>query len=732
MPRPDPKDIPVAADNGGFRQVTDLHSLTQSLWQYGWIIVLCVVFASLGAAYYYKNVPRIYLATAILQVEQEVQRVVKIEQVVNEDLRGKEMLNTIAQKFCSRPLLERVVETNMLAKDPEFVVPVEGQIIDKEVLITKLEGMVQSSLRKDTRLVEVSVRHRNPKLAAKIANSLVEQYLNLDLDMLSASTKGAGAFLRDEADRLRKKLDASERVLNEYRMKVGSVSMQGAQGTGFPELQELSVRLASAKTDTLRLKAAYDQVLKAKSNVWQLLELPQITADSAVNEARTILAKAESDFELVRKRYKEKHPKYPQATSLLESARNSLSNAVVKASESLRVACENAQATEQGLAKSQHEAEVAALRICEQSIPFTFLAREVDSDRALFESVMNRLKETSLTTELQPEKIRVVQPATIPEIPVSPTFKGTFGLGILGGTLGGFVLVFFLNALNTSIKSVDDAESYLGLPVLATVLKLRSKGTNRRALALGEDTNSAGVEAFRTLRTSLSMLGQGAERRSFLFTSALPLEGKTFSSVNCAVSYAQQGLRTLLIDADLRRPKVAEYMAEGAQEDLPGVTDYLLGLKNMTEIFRPNKDFEKLSWIPAGKCVPNPAELLAQGKFKGLLDEALHHFDRIVVDSAPIHAVSDTLVLASTVQTTVFVIHGGRTPRAVVGRSVQLLEGAGASLGGVVLNQLSPRGAKGYYYYYHDAGYYSDGARNGKNKKDKKTLTQLGLRTKKD
>ncbi|MCX6000850.1 MAG: Wzz/FepE/Etk N-terminal domain-containing protein, partial [Chloroflexi bacterium] len=166
--------------------------------------MLCVVFASLGAAYYYKNVPRIYLATAILQVEQEVQRVVKIEQVVNEDLRGKEMLNTIAQKFCSRPLLERVVETNMLAKDPEFVVPLQGQIIDKEVLITKLEGMVQSSLRKDTRLVEVSVRHRNPKLAAKIANSLVEQYLNLDLDMLSASTKGAGAFLRDEADRLRR------------------------------------------------------------------------------------------------------------------------------------------------------------------------------------------------------------------------------------------------------------------------------------------------------------------------------------------------------------------------------------------------------------------------------------------------------------------------------------------------------------------------------------------------
>ena len=205
-----------------------------------------------------------------------------------------------------------------------------------------------------------------------------------------------------------------------------------------------------------------------------------------------------------------------------------------------------------------------------------------------------------------------------------------------------------------------------------------------------EDRNSAEAETFRTLRTTVSMLGREKDRRTFLFTSALPGEGKTFASVNYAASLAQQGLRTLLVDMDLRRPMLEEFFT-GKRGLLPGVTDYFLGRKKFDELCLQHKDLAKLFWIPGGSSVPNPLELLTQSDFQQLLNEGLAHFDRIVIDTMPLLPVSDALLLAAKVQTVVLVVQGCKTPRKVVQRSVQLLNNANAPVGGIVLNLLPNR-----------------------------------------
>ncbi len=196
------------------------------------------------------------------------------------------------------------------------------------------------------------------------------------------------------------------------------------------------------------------------------------------------------------------------------------------------------------------------------------------------------------------------------------------------------------------------------------------------------------------------MLGREQDRRTYLFTSSLPSEGKTFTSVNYAVSLSQQGMRTLLIDMDLRRPMLEEFFT-GKRSVLPGVTDYFLGQKKFNEICVQHQDIPKLAWIPGGSSVPNPLEMLTQSDFHQLLNEALAQFDRVIIDTPPLLAVSDALILAGGVQTVVLVVQGCKTPRKAVQRSVQLLKQADATLGGVLLNLMPVRFTKGHYYSSH-------------------------------
>jgi len=694
----------------GMDALAVFHAITERLW----LVFLFIVFGILAALGYIRRAPVLYASTATIQVEQVERKIINVDKSgYPEDLRNLDVVPTIAQSLKSRALLERVIDTNRLSSDPRFVGLIE-EAPTRERLYRALAGMLEVRVRRGTRLIDITAISPFPEMTDTIVNSLVEEYMRSTGEEHVSSTEVATESLVQEAQRLKKKLTESENALQAYREQTGTVSLDQNKDTVVAKMKELSTRVTAAKSARINAESDYAQLQKLGNDVEALLVLPVVARDPKVVEIQMTINKLESDLANLRQRYKEKHPKFIQAVSQIEEWKQTFTNAVRKVPETVKVALESARAAEKALEDALKAQETAAMELDKAAIQYNVLLREVDSDRALYEAVLNQLKQTTVDTKAQPTRVKLVQPGYRPEVPFAPNKLKIVLISLGFSILAGCFLAVGLQAIDHSYKTVDTVESETGLPVLSAIPMLRELRTSKTRLVVSDDPKSPGAEAFRTLRVSLSMLGKAQDRRTFLMCSALPQEGKTFTSLNYAAALAQQGLRTVLIDCDLRKPSVEEYFGE-KESQRPGVTDYLTGQKTMDEIVVQSK-LDKLCYIPAGTTAPNPAELLGQGGFPGLLAEALQRFDRVVVDTAPVHAVSDTLLIAPHVQTACLVTRAAKTPRKAVLRALQMLRTAGAPIAGIVFNQLPRRGGAGYGYYYssyYDYGYYGKYAKKG-------------------
>jgi polysaccharide biosynthesis transport protein len=709
MPNIDPLDLPPSQEPAAPGSVVDLHGVFRMIMDKAWLIVTCIILAVVAAAVYVQRAQRVYEATNTVQVEQHEAKIVKADEVVSEDTRELDALNTIAQKLCNPSLLQEVLDANHLLPAAGETKLVNGKALTRDEVMLNYERNIKSTLRRNTRLIDTTVRDPDKQLAAKLANELVEDYLLQDAKVQTNTEVRAYKFLEEEAERQKKKLAASEQLLQDYREKNHSISLQSNQDILTPALQDLNKRLTEAKAALVQADGAYQDIKLMSTNIEEVLAYSQVATDPEVVQIATDVAKHENEFVVIRQTYGPEHPKYIDAKKSVDALKEQLAQTVLKVrkriQESIHIAYVNALTSERGLEQQFTQTETNSMQLSQTAVQFKVLARDVESDTASLDGIMARLRETGVQEQITPERIRLIERAFPPELPASPRPKLAFALAILGGLALGLVASFVLETANTTFRTVDEAESYLQLPVLGAVPKMPKNKIQISKLVALEDRNSPGAEVFRTLRTTLSMLGREQDRRTYLFTSSLPSEGKTFTSVNYAVSLSQQGLRTLLIDMDLRRPMLEEFFT-GKRSVLPGVTDYFLGRKKFEELCLQHKEVPKLSWIPGGSSVPNPLELLTQSDFMQLMGEALAQFDRVVIDTAPLLPVSDTLLLASKVQTVVLVVQGRRTARKAVERSVQLLNKANAPIGGIVLNLLPNRKLGGYYYsYYHGYGY---------------------------
>jgi Mrp family chromosome partitioning ATPase len=411
----------------------------------------------------------------------------------------------------------------------------------------------------------------------------------------------------------------------------------------------------------------------------------------------------------------------------------------------LRNSIEQIKATEASLQGALQDQQGVAVALNRTAIGWQDLARQAETDRALYESVLRQIKDTNLTKDVKTNAVSVVERSPVSHSPVSPNPKKAIVLGLLAGLAAGLAFVFGADTLDRSVKTVDQAENTFGLPVFAAVPETNEQGPGsrlkRQRKTLGSSNyrvvvktpESPAAEAFRNLRAALSLLGPEVERKVSLFTSAVPNEGKSFTSANYSLALAQQGYRVLLIDGDLRRPNMHKIFhfpqpaktnnSEG--DGAPGVMDCLVGEADVASAARPIPAGEidivsgkiaiegnfltatggQLSVLAGGRRAPNPAEILAGPFFGQLVAEAARLFDRVVIDSAPILAVSDTLLMMPHVQTVCIVVRSGKTPRAAVRRAISLLTSAGIRPAGLVLNRLRRGRGVGYYYYYASHGY---------------------------
>jgi uncharacterized protein involved in exopolysaccharide biosynthesis/Mrp family chromosome partitioning ATPase len=769
----------------------DFRNLWHTLLERIWIVAFCTLAGLVLAIGYLVRTPKMYQGHVVLEVEFAEPTVMANDETSSRIrsmfLASQEAMRTIEQNLTNRSLLARVVRSENLAEDggrallgnrkaparstsskaanentspaPSGREPVFTPT--EEALGGAMTGMIKPVIRRGTRLIDLYVAHPDPAMAHRLAEAIGREYIRNAIEKRASFTQEALRYLLEEEERLKANLQKSEAAVAEYKARTpdalqlgggaaatgsqtGSGSMGGRGGLVEDKLQELSSKLVAAKTERLRLEGELKQVEAAGEDINTLLAVPSIANAPVVNERRRDLGQVEAAMATLAQRYKEKHPRMMAAQAAYSELQAALRRAVLQQPSVLRNAMEQARAAEKNLESAAQEQEKAALALNKAAIGYQELARQAETDRALYESVLRQIKQTDLTKGVKANAVSVVEHSAIPRLPVSPNPPKAIALGFLAGLAVGLAIVFGFNALDRSIKTVDQAEAALGLPVLAAVPEVGRNETSTRPddeaappgsaryRLVAEAPEGPAAEAFRNLRAAMSLLGPESERRIFLFTSALPNEGKSFTSANYALSLAQQGHRVLLLDGDLRRPSLHKIFARTASDgngaaedvDLAGIVDYLVGLVSLQEavhevaasevdVLGSHVDAERtltatggqLSVLVGGRRAPNPAELLSGPSFARLVAEAAVSFDRIVIDTAPILAVSDTLLMTPHVQSVCIVVRAALTARNAVSRALTLLAAAGTRPAGIILNRLPRRRGAGYYYYYASHGY---------------------------
>ena len=492
-----------------------------------------VVLATLIALFLALRQPKKYAARAVLQVEAQEQKVLGSDDVQTLRPDAGDYMTTIAESLTSDSFLVRVAKASGLLNDPTFFAPrSDGQPYSDAEIAARMRGLVSASVRKGTRFIDITVTTGNPEQSKLIAATVVKEFIRQTLELRMSVARSANDFLREEADKLRAKLEESEGKLQRYREEHNAVSLENTQNITVAKLQELNSQVTSAKGERIKLESDMELLRSTPpDDVDRMLQIPSVSAIPQVQALRAQIVAAEADLAGIQKRYLAKHPKNIQAVTQIKQLKDSLRETLRNAGEILGTQYESALDTEKKLSVALKEQENAALELNKIAIPYGVLQREVESDRAVYDSVNNRLRETTVSLGIEKSPFRIVEePLAANEVAASiPKIVGVglfLGLALAAGT------IFGLDLRDSSLRYVDQAESFLGLPVLAVVSEVEEKGGKTIPNVFGDQGQSQAAEAFRSMRTSLSLLGDEAHRRVFLVTSAMAGEGKTFCAFN--------------------------------------------------------------------------------------------------------------------------------------------------------------------------------------------------------
>ncbi|HEX8372217.1 MAG TPA: polysaccharide biosynthesis tyrosine autokinase [Chthoniobacterales bacterium] len=688
----------------------DLSGLFHTLRRKWWMILGSLLITVGLATIYILRTPKTYESETVVQVEQSSTKVMgDIKDLNSEDLKAQELLKTIEKNIVGSQVLVKVIERLALTPEQLGIKLQPGQTISQPQLAGALQSAVGAKLQRGTRLISVTAQNTDPVLAQKIADAIIADYIRNDAAQKLGVAGEANRYLLEEASRLKAALSEAEQAAQNFKDAHPDVALDDSQTFIDQKLLGVTQRVNDARSLRIGLEADAGQIQSFKNALQgdmlynALLGVKSIKNSPAVLQLQQTIAEEEAAFATLKQRYLPKHPKYIEGESRLQKLRGSLGLAILQAAEAQATEVESARESEKALVQVMDDQNRAKLANDRLMIPYNSLSREVMRNQNLYDSVQQRLKETALTTGMDDNKIRINTPASLPYKPVKPKPKLVLAAAVVGGLLMGFCLCFAFSLADSSLKTLDQAETALGINAVGAIPLGSKAEAEKRGLSVTLTPNSALAEAFRTLRTALSLLGPEKDFRSILFTSGVPGEGKSFCSVNHAISLAQLGRRTLLIDADLRLPVIEPLFFEQPKEK--GLSGLLQGEYPLEQAYYPT-NIPNLYVLPSGRRAQNPAELIANSNVPALVKNILKSFDRVVFDSAPVHAVSDTLLIAQHVSAVCLVVHAGKTPLKVVQRAIQKLTDANARPAGFILNRL-PQNSGGYYYHY-SGGTYGD------------------------
>jgi polysaccharide biosynthesis transport protein len=729
-----------------------------------WLILsLVVVITSLVAIQMYR-LPSVYQATTQIKIEQKNRSVLQTGRGGDLVIRGgndPNYWNTQLKLLETQQLARQVILRLGLHNNPSVLdakrgtgiisglrrvltggkpaptplpagaVPVVDDAMELQVIadqvprelaerIEPYEDMLKANLTvapvEKTNLVDLHFQHTDPKLATDIVNAYATIFAENDRLRETSGSERADKVLAEQVIKLQEQIRADEAARLAY-MKGKDLPLGEKPGMDLNavRLNTYSAELQQAEAKRKEVEAAYKAALATRdtAGIWSI---PQVSGDKEVQRLREKISDLKKEREALLVNYTEEWPPVKRIDAQVRQLESELARRPNEVVASLKTEYDAAVRREREVSASYYRERSVATGSSVALMGLGELTQRIETNKQLYQTYLQRLNELRVTSSDRADNVSLVEAAREPRAPIGPQRGRNIVIALLLSLGVGVGLAFLLDYLDDTLKTVEDVDRHIHLPTLALIpapreaRRMLGRATapepgETTALALIEDARSPAAEAYRHLRTSLLLSSAGQPPKTILVTSSQPSEGKTTTAVNIATMLAQTGAEVLILDCDLRRPRVHTHFGVS---NARGVTNFLSGDADAGEIIQDVGQAPNLKVIPSGPIPPNAAELLGSDEMRKLLYALSEKFTHIVIDSPPAISFTDASILSTMVDGVMLVVHGGRSSRAVVRRAKQQLQDVGAHIFGVVLNNVKPEAGNYYYYSGYYSGYYNE------------------------
>ena len=702
-----------------------LRDYAQAILRQKWVLIVSfIIVVTTVTIYSFKATP-IYQATTQVMIDKENPNVISFEEVMSLESTDIMFYQTQYKVLASRSLARRVINSLNLKDNPEFKPDEEsrgflGTLVkklrqksdkattqrdkdgEKSKLIDNYLARLKVEPVRNSSLVNISFEGAHPDIVTTIVDKHAEEYITRNLEVRFAASQDAVKWLQKQLYEKRERVEKTENALQLYKEKEKIVSLEDRQNIIVQKLEEVNTALTEARTERMGLETLYNLSKEYSKTPGMIESISEVTKNLLIQDLKMEYAGLSAEIANLSDKYGKNHPAMRRATSMAKELKSKIDDEVNKIIKSIETDYRVALSKEENLSNALEDQKEKALGLNRKAIAYGTLKRESESERAMYDILLKRLKETDITGALQTSNIRVVDLAEVPIFPIKPRKKLNILLGAIFGLGLGIGLIFFLEYLDNTIKSPEDVERYLGIPLLGVLAKSREQASSTELIA-HELPRSVFAEAVRSVRTSVAFSIIDKPKKLIMVTSAVQGEGKSFLVSNLASTFALAGNNTLIVDTDLRKPRLNEVFNVTRN---PGLSNHLIGENDLESIVK-STSIPDLSIITCGIIPPNPSEILTSTAMEKFCEAVREKFDIVIFDTPPSMTVTDAVVLSRIMDGVIITIKSGEPVRETVKRCISQLASSKCDILGAVINYADI--AKGGYYYHYYAHYYKYG-----------------------